>query len=215
MGENYRHSMTDVNQTRGRGGQAEPKCRLLTTREEHRSAQDEIFAGDRFNSAASQRPMPRNHGFEPCYLQPQNWNHLDPPNDFGLQPPPERCPKCGMGQVRYQGLGTEKLQAEIESKFPQYTVQRMDSDTMRRPGSHQRTLDAFRRGEIKILLGTQMIAKGLDFPNVTLVGVINADLGLHVPDFRASERRVQLLFVSGACRRVDRDAVAKIKRDNR
>jgi len=109
------------------------------------------------------------------------------------QPPPERCPQCGLGQVRYQGMGTEKLQAEIESKFPQHAAQRMDSDTMRRPGSHQRTLEAFRRGEIKILLGTQMIAKGLDFPNVTLVGVINADVGLHRADFRAAERTFQLL----------------------
>jgi primosomal protein N' (replication factor Y) len=109
------------------------------------------------------------------------------------QPPPERCPTCGMGQVRYQGLGTEKLQAEIESKFPQQVVRRMDSDTMRKPGSHQRVLDAFRRGEIHILLGTQMIAKGLDFPNVTLVGVVNADVGLHRADFRAAERTFQLL----------------------
>ena len=109
------------------------------------------------------------------------------------QPPPERCPTCGMGQVRYQGLGTEKLQAEIESKFPQQVVRRMDSDTMRKPGSHRRILDAFRRGEIHILLGTQMIAKGLDFPNVTLVGVVNADVGLHRADFRAAERTFQLL----------------------
>src|SRR5437867_179742 len=69
----------------------------------------------------------------------------------------------------------------------------MDSDTMARPGSHQRVLDAFREGRIQILLGTQMIAKGLDFPNVTLVGVVNADTGLHVPDFRAAERTFQLL----------------------
>ena len=69
----------------------------------------------------------------------------------------------------------------------------MDSDTMRRPGSHERLLDAFRRGEFHILLGTQMIAKGLDFPNVTLVGVVNADVGLHRADFRASERTFQLL----------------------
>ncbi len=109
------------------------------------------------------------------------------------QPPPERCPQCGLGQVRFQGLGTEKLQAEIESKFPRQVVQRMDSDTMRKPGSHQRLLDAFRRGEVHILLGTQMIAKGLDFPNVTLVGVINADVGLHRADFRAAERTFQLL----------------------
>jgi primosomal protein N' (replication factor Y) len=109
------------------------------------------------------------------------------------QLPPTRCPNCGMGQVRYQGLGTEKLQSEIESKFADKVVRRMDSDTMRRPGSHKKTLDAFRRGEIHILLGTQMIAKGLDFPNVTLVGVVNADVGLHRADFRAAERTFQLL----------------------
>src|SRR5262245_66522535 len=72
-------------------------------------------------------------------------------------------------------------------------VQRMDSDTMQRPGSHQKVLDAFRRGEISILPGTQMIAKGLDFPNVTLVGVVNADVSLHLPDFRSAERTFQLL----------------------
>jgi len=109
------------------------------------------------------------------------------------QSPPELCPKCGQVQVRYQGLGTEKLQAEIEEKFAGYVVQRMDSDTMRRPGSHARVLAAFRKGEIHILLGTQMIAKGLDFPNVTLVGVVNADVALHLPDFRAAERTFQLL----------------------
>jgi len=109
------------------------------------------------------------------------------------QEPPELCPQCGKGAVRYQGLGTEKLEAEIADKFPGYVARRMDSDTMKRPGSHARVLSAFRRGEIHILLGTQMIAKGLDFPNVTLVGVVNADVGLHVPDFRASERTFQLL----------------------
>jgi primosomal protein N' (replication factor Y) len=109
------------------------------------------------------------------------------------QAPPERCPQCGGPAVRYQGLGTEKLQAEIEEKFPNYVVRRMDSDTMRRPGSHARVLRAFRDGQIHILLGTQMIAKGLDFPNVTLVGVVNADVGLHLPDFRAGERTFQLL----------------------
>jgi primosomal protein N' (replication factor Y) len=107
--------------------------------------------------------------------------------------PPEKCPVCGAGQVLYQGMGTEKLQAEIEAKFAGKIVKRMDSDTMKRPGSHQKVLDAFRRGEIHILLGTQMIAKGLDFPNVTLVGVVNADVGLHHADFRASERTFQLL----------------------
>jgi primosomal protein N' (replication factor Y) len=108
-------------------------------------------------------------------------------------PPTYDCPQCGKRTVRYQGLGTEKLQEEIAEKFPDKVVQRMDSDSMGRPGSHARVLDAFRDGRIHILLGTQMIAKGLDFPNVTLVGVINADVGLHLPDFRAAERTFQLL----------------------
>jgi primosomal protein N' (replication factor Y) len=107
--------------------------------------------------------------------------------------PPQLCPSCGRVHLRYQGLGTEKLEAEIERKFTGYVVRRMDSDTMRRPGSHGRLLGAFHKGEVNILLGTQMIAKGLDFPNVTLVGVINADIALHLPDFRAAERTFQLL----------------------
>ncbi len=109
------------------------------------------------------------------------------------QEPQRNCPLCGQSAVRYQGLGTEKLQVEIEERFPSYVVRRMDSDTMRKPGSHARVLAAFRRGLIHILLGTQMIAKGLDFPNVTLVGVVNADVGLHIPDFRSAERTFQLL----------------------
>ncbi|HEY1377572.1 MAG TPA: primosomal protein N', partial [Gemmataceae bacterium] len=107
--------------------------------------------------------------------------------------PAQHCPKCLKATIRYMGLGTEKLAAEIAQKFPDRVVQRMDSDTMDRPGSHARVLDAFRDKRIDILLGTQMIAKGLDFPNVTLVGVINADVGLHLPDFRAAERTFQLL----------------------
>ena len=107
--------------------------------------------------------------------------------------PPQVCAKCGLKTVRYMGLGTEKLETEIEEQFHGYVVRRMDSDTMRRPGSHARVLSAFRNGLIHILLGTQMIAKGLDFPNVTLVGVVNADIGLHIPDFRSAERTFQLL----------------------
>ncbi len=107
--------------------------------------------------------------------------------------PFQKCPACTQPGIRYQGLGTEKLQAEIEEKFPGSVCQRMDSDTMSKPGSHQRVLDAFRDGLIHILVGTQMIAKGLDFPNVTLVGVVNADVGLHLPDFRSAERTFQLL----------------------
>jgi primosomal protein N' (replication factor Y) (superfamily II helicase) len=116
-----------------------------------------------------------------------------------------KCPACSQVSIRYQGLGTEKLQEEIESKFPNKVVQRMDSDTMGKHGSHRRVLDAFRDGKIHILLGTQMIAKGLDFPNVTLVGVVNADTGLHLPDFRAAERTFQLLAqVSGRAGRGDK-----------
>ena len=112
--------------------------------------------------------------------------------------PPQLCPQCGQQQIRYQGLGTEKLEEEIAAKFHGFVARRMDSDTMRRPGSHARVLSAFRQGLIHILLGTQMIAKGLDFPNVTLVGVVNADMGLHIPDFRSAERTFQLLAqVSG------------------
>ncbi len=116
-----------------------------------------------------------------------------------------KCPSCEQPSMRYQGLGTEKLQAEIEEKFPGSVCQRMDSDTMSRPGSHQRVLDAFRDGLIQILVGTQMIAKGLDFPNVTLVGVVNADVGLHLPDFRSAERTFQLLAqVAGRAGRGER-----------
>src|SRR5262245_15645007 len=107
--------------------------------------------------------------------------------------PFQKCPSCSQPSMRYQGLGTEKLHAEIEEKFPGHVCQRMDSDTMTKPGSHQRVLDAFRDGLVHILVGTQMIAKGLDFPNVTLVGVVNADVGLHLPDFRSAERTFQLL----------------------
>ena len=107
--------------------------------------------------------------------------------------PLTKCPACQQATIKYQGMGTEKLQAEIEQKFLGRVVARMDSDTMQKPGSHERVLDAFRDGLVHILMGTQMIAKGLDFPNVTLVGVVNADVGLHLPDFRAAERTFQLL----------------------
>ncbi|MEO1997040.1 MAG: primosomal protein N' [Planctomycetaceae bacterium] len=107
--------------------------------------------------------------------------------------PPSGCPSCGSASMRYFGIGTQKLEQEVATRFPGYKCLRMDSDTMRKPGSHDEALEAFRQGEVQILLGTQMIAKGLDFPNVTLVGVINADTMLHQPDLRASERTFQLL----------------------
>ena len=95
--------------------------------------------------------------------------------------------------IRYAGLGTQRLEAEVKARFREYRCLRMDSDTMQRHGSHDDALAQFRDGEVRILLGTQMIAKGLDFPNVTLVGVINADTALHFPDFRAAERTFQLV----------------------
>lgn len=106
---------------------------------------------------------------------------------------PKRCPDCRFEGIRYGGLGTQRLEAEVQKIFPKATVRRMDSDTMRKPGSHEQTLDLFRNQEIQILVGTQMIAKGLDFPNVTVVGVINADTALNLPDFRAAERTFQLV----------------------
>jgi primosomal protein N' (replication factor Y) len=91
------------------------------------------------------------------------------------------------------GAGTQRLEQEVRIKFPDVKALRMDSDSMRRPGSHDTALEAFRRGEVQILLGTQMIAKGLDFPHVTLVGVVDADTTLHQPDLRAAERTFQLV----------------------
>jgi primosomal protein N' (replication factor Y) len=118
---------------------------------------------------------------------------------------PQSCPHCHFTGIRYSGLGTQRLEAEVRARFQQYACLRMDTDTMQGPGSHDRALARFRSGEVRILLGTQMIAKGLDFPDVTLVGVVNADVGLHLPDFRAAERTFQLVTqVAGRTGRGDR-----------
>jgi primosomal protein N' (replication factor Y) len=108
-------------------------------------------------------------------------------------PAPNECPKCNFAGIRYSGLGTQKLEAEVRARFPGVACLRMDTDSMQGRGSHEKALAAFRSGKVRILLGTQMIAKGLDFPNVTLVGVINADTALHLPDFRAAERTFHLV----------------------
>ncbi len=119
--------------------------------------------------------------------------------------PPKQCPVCESAGVRYFGIGTQRLEQEVKSLFKNATVLRMDSDSMRKPGSHDVALTRFREGEVDVLLGTQMIAKGLDFPNVTLVGVIDADTILHQPDLRAAERTFQLLAqVSGRTGRSER-----------
>jgi primosomal protein N' (replication factor Y) (superfamily II helicase) len=118
---------------------------------------------------------------------------------------PPACPSCRATSLHYGGIGTERLEREVELAFPEYPSRRMDSDTMRSPGSHEQVLAAFKAGEVRILLGTQMIAKGLDFPDVTLVGVVNADTALHLPDFRAAERTFQLVAqVAGRTGRGDR-----------
>ncbi len=118
---------------------------------------------------------------------------------------PDRCPQCGFESIRFSGFGTQRLEDEVRTRFPKAGCLRMDSDSMKKPGSHETALAQFRAGEHQILLGTQMIAKGLDFPNVTLVGVINADTGLHMPNFRAAERTFQLVTqVAGRTGRADR-----------
>jgi primosomal protein N' (replication factor Y) len=106
---------------------------------------------------------------------------------------PKKCPECAQDALIYAGFGTEKVEANVTQTFPDAVVRRMDADTMTRKDAYRETLRAFRAGKIDILVGTQMIAKGLHFPNVTLVGIINADLALHLPDFRAGERTFQLL----------------------
>jgi primosomal protein N' (replication factor Y) len=106
---------------------------------------------------------------------------------------PKKCPACGKDALIYSGFGTEKVESTVTQFFPKAVVRRMDADSMTRKEAYRETLRNFRAGKIDILVGTQMIAKGLHFPNVTLVGIINADLSLHLPDFRAGERTFQLL----------------------
>jgi len=123
-----------------------------------------------------------------------------------IEAAPTKCPEqsCGNAAIRFAGLGTEKVEAALAKGFPMAKVKRMDSDTLKRKEDYRRILGDFRTGKIDILLGTQMIAKGLHFPNVTLVGIINADLSLHIPDFRAGERTFQLLTqVAGRAGRGD------------
>jgi primosomal protein N' (replication factor Y) len=114
------------------------------------------------------------------------------------------CPACGGGRIRSHGTGTERVEQEARAQFPEARIARMDSDTTSRRGDSERLLHAFDRGEIDILVGTQMITKGHDFPGITLVGVIAADASLNIPDFRAAERTFQILTqVSGRSGRGD------------
>lgn len=104
-----------------------------------------------------------------------------------------RCPECKDQGIQHSGIGTQRVEESVRKYFPSARIARMDADTMTKKGSYAEVLGKFRARQIDILIGTQMIAKGLDFPNVTLVGIINADIGLHSPDFRAGERTFQLL----------------------
>ncbi len=107
--------------------------------------------------------------------------------------PPDICPKCRSSYIKYFGLGTERVESEMSHQFAHAHIARMDSDTTQKKGSHDKILGDFKSGDTSLLVGTQMIAKGLDFPEVTLVGVISADVTLNLPDFRASERTFNLL----------------------
>ena len=111
---------------------------------------------------------------------------------------PEKCPGCGDPDIRYSGVGTQRVEQILKRCFPRANIARMDADSTSRKESHDDILDAFKAGRTDILVGTQMIAKGLHFPRVTLVGIVNADSSLNIPDFRAGERTFQLLAqVSG------------------
>lgn len=107
--------------------------------------------------------------------------------------PPSSCPKCSSLDVGYSGFGTEYIETETRAKFPNAKILRIDTDSLTKKGELQEKLDSFRKGDYDILLGTQMVAKGLNFPNLQLVGVVLADTGLHMPDFRASERTFSLI----------------------
>lgn len=114
------------------------------------------------------------------------------------QKPPNECPKCKSAYISYFGTGTEKVESEINRLFSGARINRMDTDATTKRGSHKHILDGFKSGQTQVLVGTQMIAKGLDYPGVTLVGVVSADSALHIPDFRSGERTFSLLTqVSG------------------
>ena len=107
--------------------------------------------------------------------------------------PPQSCPECGSLDVGYSGFGTEFIENEVKAKFPNARVVRLDTDSLSHKGELSEKIEAFKKGDYDILLGTQMVAKGLNFPNLKLVGVVLADTGLHMPDFRAAERTFSLI----------------------
>lgn len=121
------------------------------------------------------------------------------------KPAPARCPKCAAPDIRWRGLGTQRVEEAVRRVLPRARIERMDTDTMNKKNRFREILAEFRAGKIDVLVGTQMIGKGLDFPNVTLVGLVDADISMHIPDFRANERTFQLLVqVAGRAGRGDR-----------
>lgn len=121
-------------------------------------------------------------------------------------PAPRECPYCKFAGIKYGGFGTQRLEQEFGARFPNAPILRMDSDTTQAKDAHERALEAFQRGDYRVLLGTQMIAKGLDFPNVVLVGIVNADAALYLPDFRAPERVFNLILqAAGRAGRGDKE----------
>ncbi|HUS79778.1 MAG TPA: primosomal protein N', partial [Armatimonadota bacterium] len=134
--------------------------------------------------------------------------------DFSL-PVPDVCPVCGSEDIGFHGLGTERVADQLQREFPDARVLRMDRDTTSHKGAYGDILRRFARGEANVLIGTQMIAKGHDFPDVTLVGVLNADVGLHRPDFRATEHTFQILTqVAGRAGRADKPGTVLVQTYN-
>ena len=127
-------------------------------------------------------------------------------------PAPNACKKCGSPKAKWRGHGTQKLEDAIAAIFPSARIARMDRDAMKRRDSYRKILGDFRTGKLDILIGTQMIAKGLDFPRVTLVGIVDADISLHMPDFRSGEKTYQLIVqVAGRAGRGDGDGEVVIQ----
>lgn len=132
-----------------------------------------------------------------------------------MQPIPATCPQCGSRFIRYMGSGTELVEEEVKKRWPWIRTVRMDLDTTQNKGAHQKILEQFAKGEAQVLIGTQMVAKGLDFPNVTTVGVLAADMILNLPDYTASERTFQLLTqVAGRAGRGDKPGQVLIQTYN-
>ncbi|TXT41787.1 MAG: primosomal protein N' (replication factor Y) (superfamily II helicase), partial [Spirochaetes bacterium] len=119
-------------------------------------------------------------------------------------PPPKACPECKSLDVGWRGFGTERVEEELKERFPDWNIARLDADSVSRVGSLEAILESFRSGRIDLLVGTQMVAKGLNFPGVKTIGIVLADAGLNLPDFRASERVFSLIVqVAGRAGRYD------------